>query len=77
MEGELVINSINDYCEGEHILDICMNEVGVSVTRYLDLDKPQYKQKMNPGFSSKQKTNELHSVSRHEPNEIGITLHKK
>ena len=32
---------------------------------------------MNPGFSSKQKTNELHSVSRHEPNEIGITLHKK
>lgn len=40
MEGELVLNSINDYYGGEHILDICMNEVGVSVSRYLDLDKP-------------------------------------
>jgi hypothetical protein len=46
-------------------------------TEYLDLDKPKYKQKDNPGFSSKQKLNQLHSISKFKPNEIGIILPKK
>ena len=46
-------------------------------TEYLDLDDEKYKQKVNPGFSSKQKTDLLHSISKHKPNSIGITLPKK
>lgn len=62
-ERELVSKEYDPYKDGK--------------TEYLDLDNPKYKTKVNPGFSSKQKTNALHSVSRHQPNEIGITLQKK
>ena len=62
-ERELVSKEYDPYKDGK--------------TEYLDLDNPKYISKVNPGFSTKQKLNELHPVSRHQPNEIGITLHKK
>ena len=46
-------------------------------TEYLDLDNPKYNQKNNPGFSSKQKIDELHSVSKHKPNAIGVQILRK
>lgn len=43
---------------------------------YLDLDNPKYSSKVNPGISSKQKTNELRSLAK-TTGPIGVTIPRK
>lgn len=49
------------------------------VIEILDLDEPKYKQKANPGISTKQRLNELRSMSKYNGtySNIGVTLPKR